>query len=114
MIKLKYIEADKLIKNFGLDFTLVSWILDFSSKTPQRVRVNGCMSEELTSSTGCPQGCVLSPSLFCIWTVGLLHANESSHGPVGDEFVLWCDDEYIQFSKTKDMSIDFRHQPTSS
>ncbi len=40
----------------------------FLSCRPQRVCVKGVMSDVLTVSNGCPQGCVLSPVLFSIFT----------------------------------------------
>jgi hypothetical protein len=69
----------------------------------QRVRINGALSDPVCSSTGSPQGCVLSPLLFILYTnmcrsqyenrlilkyaddsvvVSLLRGGESSHGPV--------------------------------
>ncbi|KAI2650245.1 RNA-directed DNA polymerase from mobile element jockey [Labeo rohita] len=53
-----YILADKLITNFGLDFNLVGWILDFLRDRTQRVRVNGSLSASLMTSIGTLQGCV--------------------------------------------------------
>jgi hypothetical protein len=97
------------------------------------VRVNGSLSAPLITSTGSPQGCVLSPLLYILYTndciskytnryflkfaddtviVSLLEYNEMCHGPVVDDFVKWCDDACLQLNvfKTKDMSIDFRTQ----
>lgn len=37
-----HILIDKLIKEFGLDFYLVGWILDFLVQRTQRVKVNDC------------------------------------------------------------------------
>ena len=51
--------------DLNLSLNLVSWILDFLTNRSQRVRVNGFLSDQVSSSTGSPQGCVLSP-LFCI------------------------------------------------
>jgi hypothetical protein len=47
---------------------IVLWIRAFLCDRPQRVSVNGCMSKELVLNTGAPQGCVLSPVLFSIYT----------------------------------------------
>jgi len=97
------------------------------------VRVNGSLSAPLITSTGSPQGCVLSPLLYILYTndciskykdryflkfaddtaiVSLLEDNEICHGPVVDDFIKWCDDACLQLnvSKTKDMSIH-KHIP---
>lgn len=94
-------------------------------------KVNGILSELSQSSTGSPQGCVLSALLFTLYTnmcrskhanrtilkftddtaiVSLLEENEPSHGPIIDEFVTWCEESFLQLntSKTKDILIDFR------
>ncbi len=51
--------------------------------------------------------------------VSLLHNAETSHGPVLQDFISWCDQSFLVLntSKTKDMFIDFRaetpnHNPT--
>lgn len=46
--------ADKLLNQFG-------WILDFLTNSFQCVRVNGCFSNQLNSSTGSPQDVVPLP-----------------------------------------------------
>jgi hypothetical protein len=47
---------------------IVLWIRAFLCDRPQRVSVGGCMSSERVLNTGAPQGCVLSPVLFSIYT----------------------------------------------
>ncbi len=37
---------------------LILWIREFLCHRPLRVCVSGCVSDVLTVSTGCPQGCV--------------------------------------------------------
>ena len=131
---LPHILVDKLISNFKLDHGLVGWILDFLTNRTQQVRVNGVLSNKMTSSTGSPQGCVLSPLLYILYTndcrsqhenrhiikfaddsiiLSLLHGSETDHGPVLDDFIAWCDSSHLHLNvtKTKDMVIDFRRNP---
>ncbi|KAG5263066.1 hypothetical protein AALO_G00282140 [Alosa alosa] len=56
------------MKALGLNTTLCHWIFDFLTNRSQVVRVGGLTSDSLTISTGAPQGCVLSPLLYNIYT----------------------------------------------
>ena len=56
------------LKDLGLNTTLCDWILDFLTERPQVVRMGNLTSTSLTLSTGAPQGCVLSPLLYSLYT----------------------------------------------
>ena len=123
--------VEKLERLFCLDAGLIGWIFDFLTNRSQQVRVNGILSSLLTSSTGSPQGCVLSAFLYILYTndcfshhanrfiikyaddsivVSLLGDDEDGHGQVLDDFLSWCEDAFLQLniSKTKEMCVDFR------
>ena len=55
-----------------VDHGLVGWITDYLTNRPQYVRLLGSLSDELVSSTGAPQGTVLSPFLFPLYTSDIL------------------------------------------
>ncbi|KAK1795639.1 hypothetical protein P4O66_001136 [Electrophorus voltai] len=48
--------------------SLCDWISNFLTERPQSVWVGNCVSSTLTLSTGAPQGCVLSPLLYSLYT----------------------------------------------
>ncbi len=100
------------------------------------MRVNDELSDLSVTSTGSPQGCVLSPLLYIMYTndcrstyvnchiskfadgmviVSLLNKDEFSHGPVVDDFMTWRQDSFlvVNVSKTKDMPTDFRQSHPS-
>ncbi len=106
--------VEKLLHQFKLEANLVGWILDFLTNRSQRVRVN--LSDLTLTSTGSPQGCVLSPLFYILYTndchsvtenqhfvkfaddtviVSLLNNEETSHSPVIDHFVTWCQDAFL-------------------
>ena len=62
-----YVLLKRLI-NMHVNTNIILWISDFLRERPQRVCVNGHMSDEIIVNVGAPQGCVLSPTLFSIYT----------------------------------------------
>lgn len=52
----------------GVDPSFVTWITDYLTGRPQYVRLGNCVSGTLLSSTGAPQGSVLAPFLFTLYT----------------------------------------------
>ncbi len=62
--------------NSGKSFSsLCDWIQDFLTGRPQVVKVSQFTSNSITLNIGAPQGCVLSPLLYSLYT----HDCESSH-----------------------------------
>ena len=116
----------------------VKWILDYLSSRPQFVKLHKSIVSDVThTNTGAPQGTVLSPFLFSLYTaecrastescivekyaddtalVGLImNDDDSSYLQETDSFVDWCDANFLELnvSKTKEMLIDFRKDITT-
>jgi len=119
-----------LISDFKLPHELVLLILDFLTNRQQRVIVNGHLSDTVVTNTGSPQGCVLSPILYILYSdscrsscdssflvkfsddtvlLSLLQGAQHNHGVAFPAFVDWCKDNFLELnaSKTKEM-IDFK------
>lgn len=115
-----------------VDAPLVTWIMDYLTDRPQYVRLRDCESETLISSTGAPQGTVLSPFLFTIYTSDFRYDSETCHlqkfsddtaivarvtdgqedeyrGLVND-FCDWSTRNHLRLNvgKTREMVVDFR------
>ena len=123
--------AEKLAR-MGVDNHLVAWIKDYLSERPQFVRLQDCRSDVLVSNTGAPQGTVLSPFLFTLYTSDfrfnsktchlqkfsddtvvvsqISGDNTAEHEGVVRDFVQWSDANHLRLnaSKTKEMVVDFR------
>ena len=54
--------------DLGVQTSLCEWILDFLSDRPQYVKIGSSTSSILTLNVGAPQGCVLSPALYSLFT----------------------------------------------
>ena len=130
--------GDKL-EQAGVDSHLTMWLLDYLTNRPQFVRAGDCVSDTVVCSTGAPQGTVLAPFLFTLYTADFSHHTTNCHlqkfsddsaivGLItdGDEeeyrelnrdFVDWCLLNYLQINaaKTKELVVDFsrnRHTAT--
>lgn len=54
--------------NFGINGDLIWWIKDFLLNHPQKVVVNDMVSKTIIVNTGVPQGTILSPFFFLLYT----------------------------------------------
>ncbi len=63
------------LQTLGLNRSLCSWILDFLTGRSQVVRMGNNTSSPLVLNTGAPQGCVLSPLLYSLYTHTLLYSH---------------------------------------
>ena len=78
----------KKIENYGITNPILSWIEDFLSRRYQRVSIEGEISNRMEDTTGIPQGSVLGPIIFVLYTNDLPDAVES-------EAYLFADDTNI-------------------
>jgi gmma-aminobutyric acid receptor subunit gamma/cGMP-dependent protein kinase 2 len=60
-----------------LGLNTCNWILDFLTGRPQVVRVGRKTSATLIFNTGAPQGCVLSPLLYSLFTHDCMARHDS-------------------------------------
>ncbi|KAK1803894.1 hypothetical protein P4O66_003838 [Electrophorus voltai] len=66
------------LEDVGLHTSLCDWISNFLTDRPQSVQVGNCVSSTLTFSTGAPQGCVLSPLLYSLYTYNCAATSSST------------------------------------
>ena len=120
------------LQQLQVDPHTILWILDFLLKREQFVKVNNTASNIMLTSTGAPQGTVISPALFSIYTNELRGSNsasmavkfaddtalvDTSNSPTHFEREVkflqkWCEEHFLQINvkKTKELLIDFRRK----
>lgn len=115
--------------NLGLDNSLCRWTLYFLSNRPQTVRMGNHSSSTLALNTGTPQGCVLNPLLYSIFThncspihptniivkfaddttiVGLISNNKAAYREEVKHLTNWCSHNNLNLNQTKEIIVDFR------
>lgn len=118
-----------------MDYSLLRWILDFLTDRVQYVRAGNGQSSAISVNRGVPQGSVLSPLLYILYTndcvshtpgcsffkfaddtaiVGLLTGDETGYRQEIDQFHEWCtaNSLILNILKTKEMVINFRKRPS--
>ena len=120
------------LSTLGLTSSLCGCVLDFLTNRPQAVRVGTRTSSTKAVSTGTPQGCVLSPLLYTLFTydctpsqsntsiikfaddttvIGLITGEEeTAYREEVARLVSWCQENNLSLNaeKTKEMIIDPR------
>ncbi len=121
------------LQTLGLNRSLCSWILDFLTGRSQVVRM-GNNTSSLILNTGAPQGCVLSPLLYSLYThdctathssnviikfaddttvIGLITDNdETAYREEVSTLTKWCQENHLSLNihKTKELVVDYRRQ----
>jgi hypothetical protein len=107
----------------GLNPALCNWVLDFLTGRPQVVKVGNNNSTKLILNTGSPQGCVLIPLLYSLFThdyvathvsnsiikfadyttmVGLITNNdETAYREEVRDLVEWCHENNLSLNVNK-------------
>ncbi|KAI3374650.1 hypothetical protein L3Q82_021225, partial [Scortum barcoo] len=78
-----------LFFHLGFNSTLCDWLLDFLTGRPQSVRIGSLMSGRITVNTGTPQGCVLSPVLYSLFTYDCVASHKDN------TFLKFADDATV-------------------
>ncbi|KAK0147064.1 RNA-directed DNA polymerase from mobile element jockey [Merluccius polli] len=126
------------LRGMGVNGGLITWVIDYLTGRPQVVRLGSVLSDMVVSDVGAPQGTVLSPFLFTLYTTDFQYNAESCHlqkfsddsavvgctggGEEGeyrtlvDNFVEWSERNHLRLnvSKTREMVIDFRRKKLPS
>lgn len=117
------------LTDLGFPSLTCTWIRNFLTNRPQTVKLGPHLSSTHTLSTGSPQGCVLSPILYSLYTHDCRPAHHQntiikfaddttvvgliSKGAYSDEILRlseWCSANNLTLNttKTKEIILDFR------
>uniref|UniRef100_A0A673GSV0 Reverse transcriptase domain-containing protein n=1 Tax=Sinocyclocheilus rhinocerous TaxID=307959 RepID=A0A673GSV0_9TELE len=120
------------LSQLSVPTSVCQWINSFLTDRQQLVRLGKYTSSTRIISTGAPQGCVLSPLLFSLYTndctskdpsvkllkfaddttlIGLIQdGDESAYRQEVEQLAVWCSLNNLELNtlKTVEMTVDFR------
>lgn len=87
-----------------VDPCVVSWIFDYLTDRPQYKRLRDITSDTVVSSTGAPQGTILAPLLYTLYTLNLCYNSDLCH------IQKFADDTAIMGSIRDDKEDEYRSE----
>jgi hypothetical protein len=93
--------SGRLQNHFGITEVALKWIRDYLGGRSMKIKINGTLSESFPMKYGVPQGSVLGPILFTLYTAPLVDIIQQH----GVDFHLYADDTQLYIRVTND-SID--------
>ena len=129
-----HLMARKLV-DMQVNPNLILWLVDFLVERSQKVKYQHALSDSKTISTGAPQGTVLAPVLFTLYTNDMRTTSKmsklykySDDSALTDfsesdehfdkqvkEVYAWCQENYLELNvgKTKEMVIESGREKAS-
>jgi len=76
--------------NLGMEPAFIEWIISYQTERPQYVRLGNMVSDTVETSLGAPQGTVLSPFLFTLYTSDFTYSTSSCHIQKYSDDIFWA------------------------
>jgi len=87
----------KFEHNYGIKGNLLDWVRDYLSQRKQHTVVNGELSDQAYVTSGVPQGSLLGPTLFALYTGDLPEVVSSASLYIyADDTTIYCIGESVR------------------
>ena len=85
---------ERLHGHFGISGTVFQWVKSYISNRQQRVHIDGSLSCPQDLHFGIPQGSLLGPFLFCLYTTSMsqiINTRDVSHHMYADDTQVYIE-----------------------
>ena len=83
------------LHRYGIRGRMLTYVHEFLKLRQSRSLVNGCTTDWVTTETGVPQGSIIAPILFIVYTADISKCIQQSHVKYADDLSHLTTDSYL-------------------
>ena len=85
---------------YGIDRVVLKWVQSYLNSRKQQIKIDGHLSDAFQLPYGVPQGSVLRPLLFTLYTTNLISKFNVTHHLYADDTQIYLEFDFRNFNSS--------------